>query len=351
MSMADPTYGQALSMLDIARATGADGKYISIIEILNETNPILQDLRSVQANSGMVHVAAVRTGLPEGTYRAFYQGVESEKATVTQIQESTSMLESFAQPDKALIDLHRNRGDIMLQQTRGFIEGLGQTQARTIFYGNPAIAPNEFRGLTTRYSSYGITSSTGAAVSGVDKHFYPYNVISMGGTGTNLTSIWVIEFGADKIFGIYPQNSTAGLNHEDLGQQLVLDSAGKQFLAYTQHYSWRLGLVVADWRSAVRICNIDTSAYSSSISDANANALGDVIFDAIERLPNHGRGAAVYCSPRMHTAFNKIARNRLNLALSLAEWNGQVLPSVNGMMFKVCDAISEHETVVSAYSA
>ena len=350
MAMADPISGQALSLLDIARATGADGKYVEIIEILNEVNPILMDLRSMPANNGLVHIGGVRTSLPEGTYRAFYQGIESEKAVVTQFQENCAMLESFAEPDAALIDLHRNRGDIMVQQNKAFIEGLGQKQARTIFYGDPTNEPNAFRGLSPRYNAYGYTPGTGVE-GGVDRHFYPYNVINMGGTGTDLTSLWAIEFGADQVFGIYPSTSAAGLQHEDMGKQITHDSSGKQFVTYLQHYKWMMGLCVADWRSAVRVCNIDLSAYSGVITDADAAALSNVVYDAIERLPHGGRGAAIYCPRRLHTAFNKIAAQKFNLALTLAQWNGEVLPSVNGMMFKACDAIAEHETAVAAYVA
>lgn len=338
MAMQDPRYGEALSMMDIARLTGADKKYLPIIEIMNKSNPIVEDLLSIQANSGMVHEMAVRTSLPHGTFRMFYQGTPTEKSTTAQIRESCSLLETNAIMDKALIDIHANRGNIMLSQSKAFIEGLGQTQARTIFYGNSSINPNEYRGLATRYDRIELNDT--------DSPFY--NVIDAGGTGDNLSSMWIISFGADKIHGIYPTGSVSGLQHIDMPMDYAYDSTGKKFLAYRQHYSWRWGLAVPDWRYAVRIANVDIASLQTAGTSAYSGPdLGNIVWDAIERLPNDGRdGTFIYCSPKVWTAFQKMAANKFNLALSLQEWNGRILPAVNSMMLKRCDAILEHEAHV-----
>jgi GTP-binding protein EngB required for normal cell division len=39
----------------------------------------------------------------------------------------------------------------------------------------------------------------------------------------------------------------------------VWDSTGARYQAYRTHYQWKNGLVVKDWRYAVRIANVDVS--------------------------------------------------------------------------------------------
>lgn len=340
MAMADPIYGEALSFRDIAASMGADGRHVNMIEILNKRNPILSDLRSVEANSGLFHVTAVRTGLPEGTKRAYYQGVKTEKATATQQSEKVSLLESIAKPDAALLEVAANRAQVLADQDRGFVTGLGQRQARSIFYGDPKIDPNDFRGLAPRYNFIS------------DDPMSPgYQVIDAGGEGANLTSIYLVKWGSDAVHGIYPRGSVAGLQVRDMGIQLALDSAGLEYRASVQHYSWYMGLVVADYRKVVRVANIDVSQITDTTSDM-FNKLGDLIWDAIgtKFFDMTGEGTSFYCSPKVWTAFMKLARgnSRNNMALPLVDWNGRTLPSINNMLLKPEDAISEHEQRVVA---
>lgn len=339
MAAENPIYGNALSMMDIASHSGSDGKYLKIIEILSENNPILQDLKSVVANNGMFHVSAIRTGLPQGSYRAFYQGVPTEKATVTQIQESCAMLESFAKPDARLIDLNADRGNVLISQNKAFIEGLGQHQARTLFYGDPAINPNEFRGLSARYNSIG-----------TDERKSSFNVIDAGGaaTSTELTSAWIINWGEDKIHGIYPKGSVAGLRHEDLGKKLAQDSNGHEYMTYVSHYMWDLGLMVSDWRWAIRIANIDVSALKDAGKDSYTGPqLGLLLWDALEKIQGMSpAGCSFYAARPVWGAIQKLAQAKGNLALQLKDWNGQILPTIGDIPIKVCDAISRHENHV-----
>jgi hypothetical protein len=68
--------------------------------------------------------------------------------------------------------------------------------------------------------------------------------------------------GPATVFGIVPKGSRAGLTREDLGRQVAETTSGlggSRMMVYREHFIWRNGLVVKDWRGAVRICNIDIS--------------------------------------------------------------------------------------------
>jgi hypothetical protein len=84
------------------------------------------------------------------------------------------------------------------------------------------------------------------------------NIIDAGGTGSVNTSVWLVVWGEKTVFGIFPKGSKAGLFHEDLGLIDAFDANNNRYRAYADHWQWKNGLVVKDWRYVVRICNVDT---------------------------------------------------------------------------------------------
>ena len=58
-----------------------------------------------------------------------------------------------------------------------------------------------------------------------------------GASGNDQTSIWLICWGPQTAFGIFPKGSQAGIKFKDLGTQLWDDGTGKKFEAYVS--SWK----------------------------------------------------------------------------------------------------------------
>lgn len=57
----------ALTLIDWAKRQGPDSKQAKIVELLNQTNEILDDMLFVEANQATGHRTTVRTGLPSAT--------------------------------------------------------------------------------------------------------------------------------------------------------------------------------------------------------------------------------------------------------------------------------------------
>ena len=126
--------------------------------------------------------------------------------------------------------------------------------AKTLFYGNTFTNPEQFMGLAPRYNTV-VAATNGDAV----------NVIDMGGTASTNTSMWVVTWGPQYCFGMFPKGSVAGLQHRDLGDMVpAYDSNNNQYRAYRTHFKWDCGLVVKDWRYVVRIANIDVTTLSAT---------------------------------------------------------------------------------------
>ncbi len=75
----------AVTLTDWAKTRDPDGKTARIIELLSQTNPILDDMLWIEGNLPTGTRTTVRTGLPSSTWRLFNQGVQVTKSTNAQI--------------------------------------------------------------------------------------------------------------------------------------------------------------------------------------------------------------------------------------------------------------------------
>jgi hypothetical protein len=142
--------------------------------------------------------------------------------------------------------LNGNSAAWRLSEIKPFYEAFAEKVATTIFYGNAGTDPEQFTGLSTRYSS--LSAGNGG------------NIVDAGGTGSDNSSIWMIGHG-EGFHGIYPKGSKAGLQHEDLGAagRVRRSTRNNRFRAYIDWFQWKLGIALPDWRNVVRIANIDIS--------------------------------------------------------------------------------------------
>lgn len=273
------------TLLDLARRTDPDGNIADIVEILNQTNEVLDDMVWVEGNLTTGHRTTIRTGLPTPTWRKIYGGVQPTKSRTAQVTDTTGMLEAYAEVDKALADLNGNTAAWRLSEETPHIEGMSQEMARTIFYGNEGTEPEAFTGLSPRYNDKSAANTD--------------NIIDAGGTGSDNASIWLAVWGPNSGFGITPKGSKAGLQMEDKGQVTIenIDGAGGRMEAYRTHYRWDAGLTIRDWRYFVRIANIDRSNLTADATGSSAN-LPNLMFEAWNRVPNLGNGRAVWYMDR-----------------------------------------------------
>ncbi|KKN58460.1 hypothetical protein LCGC14_0551920 [marine sediment metagenome] len=333
LSVRNPT------LLDMAKAQDPDGKIAVVVEILNEVNEILDDMVWVEGNLTTGHMTTQRTGLPAPTWRKMYGGVQPTKGTTAQVTDNTGMLVAFSEIDMALAKLNNNTAAYRLLQDRAHIEGMAQELSDTLFFGNEDTEPEAFTGFAPRYN-------TTSAESGDN--------IILGGSASGQTdnrSIWLVTWGDDLIHGIIPKGSTAGLQVEDLGMQLLQDASDGsntgRMKALVSHYEWHAGLTVADWRYAARIPNIDNSLLTP---DASSGAdLADLMFQAMNLIPNLSRGRPAFYMSRDMLTF---LRRQLSAATSMSTLQienvgGKMVTSFQGIPIRRCDTLAADETRIT----
>ncbi|CAI1035698.1 major capsid protein [Serratia fonticola] len=320
----------ALTLADWAKRVDPDGKVDKIVEILAQTNEILADMLFVEGNLPTGHRTTIRTGLPQATWRMLNYGVKQGKSTTAQITDAIGMLETYSEIDKSLADLNGNTSEFRLSEDQAFLEGMNQNMAETVFYGDATINPQRFTGLSARYNDLSAKNAQ--------------NIIDAGGTGSNLTSIWLVVWGANTVHGIFPKGQQAGIHHEDKGQQTLSDADGGKYEGYRTHYKWDCGITVRDWRYAVRICNIDTTTLDS---DDNAANLLKLIVKAFHRVPNLRLGkAALYGNRTVMEYIDVQALEKASLAVKTQETEGIFWQSIRGIPLRTCDALLDTESQV-----
>ncbi len=322
------------TLLDLAKRTDPDGKIADIVEILNQTNEVLDEMVWMEGNLLTGHRTTIRTGLPTPTWRKLYGGVQPTKSTTAQITDNTGMLEAYAEVDKALADLNGNSAEWRLSEERPHIEGMSQEIAQTLFYGNEGTEPEAFTGLSPRYNDLTAANAD--------------NIIDAGGTGTDNASIWLAVWGPNTGFGITPKGSTAGLQMRDLGEVTIenIDGAGGRMQAYRSHYRWDAGLTIRDWRYFVRIANIDRSLLLAT--GATGPVLSDLMFQAMERVPNLSSGRAVWYMDRgiVTKARQQAAALVKQSTLTTEMLGGVMLTSFGGIPIRRVDVLSPDEARV-----
>ncbi len=281
------------TLLDLAKVTDPDGQIATVVEIMDEVNEILIEMTWMEGNLATGHRSSIRSGIPAPTWRKYNEGVQPNKSTAVQVTNNTGSLEAYSEVDKKLAMLNGNTAAFRLQEDRPHIEGMNQEMAETLFYGNEGTEPEAFTGLSSFYNDLSGPANAD-------------NIIDALGSSTDNGSIWLVVWSPSTIFGIVPKGSTAGLEMEDKGLVTIEDASGGsntgRMEAYRTHYTWDAGLVVADWRYAVRIANIDksnlTSTFTSGVFTGSSANLPQRMFQAMRKIPNLGRGRPVFYMSR-----------------------------------------------------
>ena len=331
-----------LTLADWAKRSDPDGRVPIVAELLSQSNEILDDCVFKEGNLPTGERVVIRTGLPGVYWRALNQGIPSTKSTTAQIDEACGILEARSEVDKDLAMLNGNTAQFRLSEDTAFLEAMNQTQAETLFYGNPGTDTKKFLGLAPRYSSLSADNAV--------------NILSAGGSGSDNASVYLVVWGDNTVYCPFPKGSKAGLTHEDLGEQTVYNSDGTRLQAFATRYQWKNGLVVKDWRYVVRICNIDVSdllGQSSTQASTASTALIKLMARALYRIPNMAMGrAAFYMNRTVHSGMAISALDKSQSVLSIQEGlsqfgSAQSYLSFLGVPLRRVDALLNTESAVA----
>jgi hypothetical protein len=311
-----------MTALEIARRANAPDPF-NIIELMRLTNEMLMDVPAHEANNGVINVTLQRNIQAMGEHRIYNQGVGRAATQTTIVRDRIATLAEYSRVDKKLIDHSGNKEAAMMSEAVAIIKGMGLTQAYTLIYGNGA-RPDEFDGLFMRRNKLGD------------------HVINAGGTGSALTSIYLIAVGPDLFHLIYPKGAAAvGVTRRGIEEKDVPDpnNSNKQYRVYEDYFEAEYGLAIRAPDAVKRICNIP--------ANISGDALLDLIMDTRYRLPQGASTYVMYSNIDILIKLDKAARDKSNVVYTAADPWGKPITYVRDLRCRRMDVIHNAEGQVA----
>ena len=319
-----------LTLVEVAKRLAPDGTQARIAEVLTEKNDILNDIPFRAANDTFVNKTIRRSQEPAGQWRKLNEGIANAFSKTTVKWDVIGLLESRWQHDVEIIDNMPDPKQARNDENVAHINGMGKTMATALIYGTTTVTPEKFNGLAIRMNDISASKT----------------VVSQGGSGGDTTSIYIVDWGPDTVHGIYPKNSVAGLDHQNLGVQIVTDddAGSNQFRAYVDWFTWRMGLAVKNPKSIGRYCNIEAAA------TASANIFDeDNLIKTIIQMTN-GPGMRIYVNKTIMAQMWIRLKDKTNVHFTRLDGldAGGAPMAFNGIPIRQVDAILDAEVVVQA---
>lgn len=319
------------TLLDWAKLRDPGGETEAVVELLEQRSPIVRSMVWKEGNLPTGDMFTSRTALPSIGWRRYNEGYEASKGATAQVTETTGMMVGRSEVDKDLVELHGGLQAARMVEDRGFLQSFVREAETGFLYHSTKATPEKIMGLTPR-----LDSTTG-----------PFGdqivLANPNATGNDNTSIWMITWGLDTVYGIFPKGSKAGLESIDMGLQYVKDRDNREFLAYCTDWSWKLGLAVKDARYLVRIANIDEVAM-----DGDSDTLIEALIDASARMNDFTSGRTViYCNRAVWSALWKQDRRAARYTLEAGKTEGGPRNFFRGIPIEITDGLRANEAAVS----
>lgn len=327
--MSTLTMNAKQTYLELANRIDPKGDLATIAEILDENNPMLKDGPAVEANDTFSHSYVRRLSLPTGFVRGLNEGVDDETGQTKKETAELAIIEGRSKNDVKIVDNSPNPKKYRMQMSHEHIEGMSQTHADLLIYGNNSDNPKEINGLATLMGS--LATST--------------NVLSAGGSGNDCTSVYVVQWGVDKTHFLYPRGAkkNVGIDHIDKGAVTVQDANGKDYEAYVDVFTMWTGLCVNNDKCIGRIANIETAGDSNTFDE-------NQLITLLNRMKNGGKGATIYCNSTVKTQMEILLKDKANVYFTSSKGEGLAGEEVlffRGHPVKLMDAILDTEAAIS----
>lgn len=325
--MATKLLSEMVTLADVINEINPSGGIAQIVEIFNEHNNFLPDAPMVQANDYHSHISYIRSRMPEVTGgRVVNRGAELTSAASTPQRESIAILERWVAIDERIVEDSPDAQKTRSNQSIPILEAMMQEHARQMLYGNEITYPSELTGYATRYNDLDLD-----------------NVTSAGGSGG--TSIYMLEWGENKNYLIYPRGaSDAGIEFDDKGKIPWRDGDGKPYDAYVSKYLALFGLAIDDPRCIQRLCNITVAGTSNNLLATGGH---HPLIRMKNRLPSFGRNAVIYCNRDVKSQFDIWALDKANGFYMMANITGQPLAYFQEIPIRLVEQIVNTESAVS----
>lgn len=316
------------TMHDMAARIGDNGDKATqkVVELQSKTDALWSVLPFKACNDGSKETVLLRKMLPDVAWRMINKGIKPTKSATAQASYTCGGVEAYADVDERILKLNKNSNTWRLSENYAHQEAMSQKMATTFFYGDEKVNPAGFTGLSAFYYS----KSQDA--------LYSDQIVDCGGEGSNLTSLWIMTFSDDTLYGIHPETMPAGYKYEDMGRVEMRDADGGILYGFRSKYNWDMGLALRDPRYVVRLANIDVTKRDDQSFIRN-------MIDGYNRIHNtdHGR-TVIMCNRQVQTYLSILASEKANVNLRIDEFGGKKIEHFWTSPILRCDSILNTES-------
>lgn len=317
-----------MTVIEATRRVDPEGNIATIAEIASETNEFLLDAHMKQANDIFSNVEFIRNGLPTISPRRINAGASKSVSRVLPKREQIMLLDTFCEIDEQLVDPFPDPKRQRWLEVKAFIEATMQEFARCLLYGNSTDVTEEIDGLTTRYNALADT-----------------NVQGVGGTGSDVASLWLIEWGEGMAALCYPRgHSTVGIDDNDQGKIRITDSSSNPLMAYVNQIKAQFGLSIADDRACQRLANIESAGVANNLITSGGM---HYLVRARNKLPHVGRNAVIYTNRDLKSQFDIYALDKSNGFYTINDITGRPLTVFQGTPIRMVEQQLSTETAIT----
>lgn len=314
----------------------------TLVEVANRTNnkQLLDLVRSAEPFDNFMETSMWRlanrldservvrqSGLPTVGMGGINKSVVASVDHTEPDSEPIGIVEDRNELPRHLVEMQQNPAMYRMQSDMSHFAAVNKKLLQQVLYGDRVVDPDQLPGIINRaeYDALADTYVTGAGDS------------SAGA----VTSAFLIQWGYDQVYMVYPENSSNIVKMENKGLQLITTNTttGARKWMYVTNFTMKAGLVVADPRCIHRICNIGTTT-------ANYLPL-EKIFYARARMKNGGVGATLYVHPIVKGQIDEQAFTKPNRIHQETNRLGMKVTYIDDIRIATADTISLTETVVT----
>lgn len=314
-----------MTALEAVKRDGNTPDQRRIIEELAVTNEFLLDMPVKEANdtTGMNHLK--RTSIPKGSHRGYNQGVKSELSTTETTRDISVQVTGYSKVDEKIYREQNDPTGFRSGEDMAFVAGMAETMAEDLVYGNNQKDPRLLNGMAIRRPK-----------------LVKDKCVSMGGTGDNLTSLYLCKMGTDNVSLFYPKGASGcGVQVKDKGLVTEKDEDGGNFEAYVTYFEVNYGLSVGNEKSLIRIANID-------INTTDGDKLAKKVLEMAKKLPKGEGDIVAYANSDVLNLIDMYLIDKSNIQYSPTDQYGKEVTKIRSIKLRTVDAILNTESEVTA---
>ena len=325
-----------LTLSEQMKQIGPGGNLLEIVNVMALYNEMNIDAVWQMANDMFADVSSKVIKMPSIGTRRINRGSAGGVGRTAQHREFIEILESRPYIDMLLLKGQPDGGaQARLNQIRLFIEATAQTMADHLLYGSNATDPEMIDGFLTRLYDSSLT-----------------NVTKMGGSGTDTTSLLVVEWDSARCCLIYPRavphsggTEAMGISEVDNGKQRITDDDGNAFDALESVIQSAFGIKLLDDRNVARLVNIESSGVDNTMF---ATSKMHELIRAVNNMTGKGRDTVIYCNVDVKTQFDIYAMDKLGgLTVSKDAFGQPITMFQNRIPIRLMESMSSTETAIA----